>query len=77
MFRLGSLMDELNEVGVGLEVDNLLDGMIEAIQEACHCLLIIFRDIGSYHGNLHLLVVFFNALGSLLELLEFLEEVAV
>ena len=70
-------MHELNEVGVGLEVGNLLDGMIESIQETCHCLLIIFRDIGSYHCNLHLLVVFFNALGSLLELLEFLEEVAV
>ena len=60
-------MHELNEVGVGLEVGDLLDGMIESIQESCHCLLFIFRDIGSYHGNLHLLVVLFNALGSLLE----------
>ena len=51
--------------------------MIESIQETCHSFLIIFRDIGSYHGNLHFLVVLFNALGSLLELLEFLEEVAV
>ena len=33
-FHLGSLMHELNEVGVGLEVGNLLDGMIEAIQVA-------------------------------------------
>ena len=38
-FRFGSLMHELNEVGVGLEVGNILDGMIEAIQEACHSLL--------------------------------------
>ena len=67
MFRLCSLMHELNEVGVGLEVGNLLDGMIETIQETCHCLLIIFRDIGSNHGNLHFLVVFFNTLCSLLE----------
>ena len=66
-FRFGSLMHELNEVGVGLEVGNLLDGMIEAIQETCHSLLIIFRDIGSYHCNLHFLVVFFNTLCSLLE----------
>src|SRR4051812_6608077 len=51
--------------------------MIESIQETCHSLLIIFRDIGSYHGNLPFLVVLFNALGSLLEELEFLEEVAV
>ena len=50
-------MHELNEVGVGLEVGNLLDGMIEAIQEACHSLLITFSDIGSYHGYLHFLVV--------------------
>ena len=27
-FHFGSLMHELNEVGVGLEVGNLLDGMI-------------------------------------------------
>ena len=60
-------MHELDEVGVGLEVGNLLDGMIEAIQEACHSLLIIFRDICSNHGDLHFLVVFFNALGSLFE----------
>ena len=66
-FRFGSLMHELNEVGIGLEVGNLLDGMIETIQEACHSLLIIFRDIGCYHGNLYFLVVLFNALGSLLE----------
>ena len=32
-FRLCSLMHELNEVGVGLEVGDLLDGMIESIQE--------------------------------------------
>ena len=51
-FRLCSLMHELNEVGVGLEVSDLLDGMIESIQESCHCLLIILRDIGSNHGNL-------------------------
>ena len=56
---------------------DLLDRMVESIQEICHCLLIIFREVGSYHGNLHLLVVLFNALGSLLELLEFLEEVTV
>ena len=66
-------MHELNEVGIGLEVSNLLDGMIEAIQETGHCLLIIFHDIGSYHGNLHFLVVFFNALCSLIEELEFLK----
>ena len=70
-------MHELNEVGVGLEVGTLLDGMTEAIQEACHSLLIIFRDIGSYHGYLHFLVVFFNTLCSLLEELELLEEIAV
>ena len=66
-FRFGRLMHELNEVGVGLEVGNLLDGMIEAIQETGHSLLIIFHDIGSYHGNVHFLVVLFNSLGSLLE----------
>ena len=77
MFRFGSLMHELNEVGVGLEVGDLLDGMIESIQESCHCLLIILRDIGSYHGYLHFLVVFFNTLCSLLEELELLEEIAV
>ena len=33
-FGFTSLMHELNEVGVGLEVGNLLDGMIEAIQVA-------------------------------------------
>ena len=60
-------MHELNEVGVGLEVSGLLDGMIESIQETCHCLLIIFHDIGSNHGYLHLLVVFFNTLCSFLE----------
>ena len=60
-------MHELNEVGVGLEVGDLLDGMIESIQEMCHYLLIIFRDIGSNHGYLHFLVVFFNTLCSLLE----------
>ena len=60
-----------------MEVGNLLDRVIESIQETCHSLLIIFRDIGSYHGNLHILVVLFNALGSLLEELEFLEEVAI
>ena len=76
-FRLGSLMHELNEVGVGLEVGNLPDGMIESIQETCHCLLIIFRDIGPDHGYLHFLVIFSNTLCSLLEELEFLEEVAV
>ena len=70
-------MHELDEVGIGLEVGDLLDGMIESIQETCHCLLIIFRDISSYHGNLHFLVVFFNGLCSLLEELDFLEEVAV
>ena len=70
-------MYELNEVGIALEVGNLLDGMIESIQETCHCLLTIFRDIGLNHGYLHFLVVFFNALGSLLGELEFLEEVAV
>src|SRR3990170_3276172 len=51
--------------------------MIESIQEACHSLLIIFHDISSYHGNLHFLVVLFNALCSLLEELQFLQEVAV
>ena len=51
--------------------------MMESIQETCHSLLIIFRDIGSYHGNLHFFVVFFNALCSLFEKLEFLEKVAV
>ena len=66
-FRFGSLMHEINQVGVGLEVGNLLDGMIEAIQETGHSLLIIFRDISAYHGDLHFLVVLFNALGSLLE----------
>ena len=60
-----------------MEVGDLLDRMIESIQETCHSLLIIFRDIGSYHGNLHFLVVLFNALGSLLELFEFLEEAVV
>ena len=60
-------MYELNEVGVGLEVRELLDGMIEVIQESCHSLLIILHDIGSNHGNLHFLVVFFNTLYSLLE----------
>ena len=60
-------MHELNEVGVGLEVGDLLDGMIEAIQEMGHSLLIILRYIGSYHGYLHSLVVFFNTLCSLLE----------
>ena len=60
-------MHELNEVGVGLEVGDLLDGMIESIQELCHCLLIIFLDIGSNHGYFHFLVVFFNTLCSLLE----------
>ena len=44
-FRLCSLMHELDEVGVGLEVGDLLDGMIESIQKTCHSLLIIFRDI--------------------------------
>ena len=67
MFRLCSLMHELNEVGVGLEVGDLLDGMIESIQETCHSLLIIFRDIGSYLGNLRFLLVFLNTLCSLLE----------
>ena len=67
-------MHELNEVAVGLEVGDLLDGMIESIQESCHCLLIILRDIGSNHGYLHFLVVFFNTLCSLLEELELLEE---
>ena len=67
MFRFGSLVHELDEVRVWLEVGDLLDRMIESIQETCHSLLIIFRDIGSYHGNLHFLVVLFNALGSLLE----------
>ena len=76
-FRFGSLMHELSEVVVGLEVDNLLGGMIESIQETCHCLLIIFLDIGSNHGYLHFLVVFFNTLCSLLEQLELLEEIAV
>ena len=66
-FRLGCLMHDLNEVGIWLEVGDLLDGMIESIQESCHCLLIILRDIGSNHGNLHFLVVFFNTLCSLLE----------
>src|SRR3954468_11689256 len=51
--------------------------MIESIQEPCHSLLIILLDVGSYHAYLHFLVVLFNALGSLLELLKFLEEVAV
>ena len=60
-------MHELDEVGVGLEVNNLLDGMIESIQETCHSLLIIFRDIGSNHGYFHFLVVLFNTLCSLLE----------
>ena len=60
-------MHELDEVGVGLEVGDLLDWMIESIQESCHCLLIIFLDIGSNHGYLHFLVVFFNTLCSFLE----------
>ena len=60
-----------------MEVGDLLDRMIESIQETCHSLLIIFRDIGSYHGNLHILVVLFNALSSLLEELKFLEKVVV
>ena len=60
-------MYELDEVLVGLEVDDLLDGMIESIQESCHSLLIILRDIGLNHGNLRFLVVFFNTLCSLLE----------
>ena len=75
--RLGSLVHQLDEVGVRLEVSDLLNRMLEAIQEACHSLLIIFCDICSNHGDLHVLVVIFNALCSLLEELEFLEEVAV
>ena len=51
--------------------------MIESIKETCHSFLIIFRDIGSYHCNLHFLVLFFNTLGSLLEELEFLEKFVV
>ena len=69
-------MYELNEVGIGLEVGDLLDGMIESIQESCHFLLIIFLDIGSYHGNLHFLVVFFHRLCALLEELQLLEEIS-
>ena len=76
-FRLGSVVHELDEVRVRLEIRNLLDRMIGSVQETCHSLLIIFRDIGSYHGNLHFLVILFNALGSLLEESEFLKEVAV
>src|SRR4051812_21146642 len=51
--------------------------MIESIQETCHSLLIIFYDISSYHGNIHFFVVLFNALRSLLEELEFLEDIMV
>ena len=60
-------MHELNEVGVGLEVGDLLDGIIESIQESCHCLLNILRDIGSNHVYLHFLLLLFNTLCSLLE----------
>src|SRR3954470_6873348 len=49
--------------------------MVEAIQEACHCLLVVFLDIGSYHGNLHFLVVFFHRLRALFEELQLLEEI--
>ena len=35
MFCFGSLMDKLNEVGVGLEVGNLLDGMIDVSINLC------------------------------------------
>ena len=55
-------MHELDEVRVWLVVGDLLDRMVESIQEMSHSFLIIFRNVGSYHGNLHLLVVFFNAL---------------
>ena len=49
--------------------------MIESIQETCHCLLMIFFDIGSYHGNLHFLIVFFDHLHALLEELQLLDEI--
>ena len=70
-------MHELNEVGVGLEVGDPLDWVVEAVQEACHCLLVIFLDISSYHGNLHFLLVFFHRLCALLEELQLLEEITV
>ena len=56
--HLGSLVHYIDEVWVRLEVDDILDRMIGSIQETCHSLLIIFRDISSYHcherlGHLH------------------------
>ena len=59
-----------------MEVGNLLDWVVEAIQEACHWMHVVFLDIGSYHGNLHFLVVFFHHLCALLEELQLLEEIS-
>ena len=58
-----------------MEVGNLLDWVIESVQEAGHCLLVIFLDVGSYHGNLHFLVIFFHRLRALFEELQLLEEI--
>src|SRR6187399_346569 len=60
-----------------VESPHLLDRIVESIQESRHRLFFIFRDVCSYHGNLHLLVVLFNGLGTLLEELQLLEYVTV
>src|SRR4051812_48753176 len=49
--------------------------MVQAIEEACHCLLISLLNVGTDHVELHLLEIFFHGLCSLTKRLKLVEEV--
>lgn len=65
MFRLGHLVNQLEQVDVGLKVHNLLDGVTESIKKVRHGLLFGFLHIDADHSDFYLLVVLFDYLGLL------------
>ena len=68
-------MHKLNHVVVPLELGDALDGMVQAIEEACHCLFISLFNVGTDHVELHLLEVLFHGLCPLTKRLKLVEKV--